>query len=142
MKKILVLGLLFCSINTFAQSDPQKIIGEFFTRYKNKGVDTSLDYLFGTNKWMDNSKDQIDNVKFKLNGTLKMIGEHYGYDLITKKNMGDHLILYTYIVRHDRQPLRFTIIFYKPTDQWRLYNFSYDDNLSEELQEAAKVWRL
>jgi len=142
MKKILVLGLLFCSICSFAQNDPQKIIDEFFTLYKNKGVDTSLDYLFGTNKWMSNSKDQVEGVKSKLNGTLKLVGDYYGYDLITKKTVGDHYSLYTFMVRYDRQPLRFSMLFYKPNDQWRLMNFSYDDGLDEDLQEAAKAYRL
>lgn len=142
MKKFLLVGLLLCSINTFAQSDPQKIIDEFFTLYKNKGVDTSLDYLFGTNKWMDNSKDQIEGVKLKLNGTLKLLGQHYGYDLITKKSVGNNYWLYTFMVRYDRQPLRFSIMFYKPNDQWRMLNFSYDDNLDDELEEASKAYRL
>lgn len=142
MKKILVLGLLFCSINTFAQNDPQKIIDEFFSLYKSKDVDTSLDYLFGTNKWMVNSKDQIEEVKSKLKGTLKLVGDYYGYSLITKKSVGDHYWLYTFMVRYDRQPIRFSILFYKPSDQWRLMNFSYDDNLGDELEEAAKAYRL
>jgi len=142
MKRILVLGLLFCSINTLAQNDPQKIINEFFTLYKNKGVDPSLDYLFGTNKWMENSKDQIEGVKLKLTGTTKQLGDYYGYNLITKKSIADHYWLYTFILRYDRQPLRFSILFYKPNDQWRMLNFSYDDSLDDELEEAAKAYRL
>jgi len=142
MKKVLPIVLLLISVNSFAQNDPQKMIDEFFNLYKSKGVDTSLDYLFGTNKWMDNSKDQIEGVKFKLNGTLKMLGEYYGYNLITKKSVGDHYWLYTFMVRYDRQPLRFSILFYKPNDQWRMMNFSYDDKLDDELEEAAKAYRL
>jgi hypothetical protein len=142
MKKSLLIVLLFCTFNSIAQSDPQKMIDEFFDLYKNKGTDSALDYLFGTNKWMDGSKDQIDGVKLKLNSTLKLLGEYQGYNLITKKSVADHLSLYTFMVRYDRQPLRFSILFYKPNDQWRLMNFSYDDNLGNELEEAAKAFRL
>lgn len=91
---------------------------------------------------MSDSKDQIENVKFKLNGTSKLLGEYSGYNLITKKTIGDHMTLYTYMVRYDRQPLRFSLIFYKPSNEWSLLNFSFDDNLSEELKEAALVYRL
>lgn len=142
MRKILVSALLFCSISAFAQNDPQKIIDEFFTLYKNKGADTSLDYLFGTNKWMDNSKEQIQGVKAKLNGTLKQLGNYYGYDLITKKSIGDRYWLYTFMIRYDRQPVRFSLLLYKPNDQWQLMNFSFDDNMDDELSEAAKAFRL
>jgi hypothetical protein len=141
MKKIYLIALLFCSFNSFAQNDPQKIIDEFFKLYKEKNSDASLDYLFGTNKWMNNSKEQIESVKLKLNNTLKLLGEYQGYNLITKKSVTDHLSLYTFMVRYDRQPLRFSILFYKPNDQWRLMNFSYDDNLGGELEEAAKAYR-
>jgi hypothetical protein len=48
----------------------------------------------------------------------------------------------TYIVKYDREPLRFTFFFYKPKDVWRVSNFSYDENISDELEEAAKVYRL
>lgn len=142
MKKLLLIGLLCCPFSSFAQNDPQKMIDEFFNQYKNKSADAALDYIFGTNKWMDNSKDQIESVKFKLNGTLKLLGDYQGYDLITKKSVGDHYSLYSFMVRYDRQPLRFSILFYKPNDQWRLMNFSYDDNLDDELEEAAKAYRL
>ncbi len=142
MKKIILIGLLCTSFSGFAQSDPQKIIDQFFNLYKNKNADSGLDYLFGTNKWMDGSKDQIDEVKLKLNSTLKLLGEYQGYDLITKKSIGEHLSLYTFMVRYDRQALRFSILFYKPNDQWRLMNFAYDDKLGNELEEAAKAYRL
>lgn len=142
MKKIVLLILLAASINVSAQDDPQKIIDQFFSLYKNKGAIEAVDFIFSTNKWMSESKDQIENVKFKLNGTLKQLGDFNGYNLITKKTLGNHLSLYTFMVRYDRQPLRFSLLFYKPNDQWRLMNFSYDYNLGEELEEAAKAYRL
>jgi hypothetical protein len=141
MKKLILIGLLLYSFNGFAQNDPQKIIDEFFSLYK-KNPNGAVDYIFSTNKWMNDSKDQIENVKFKLNGTLKLLGDYAGYNLITKKVVGDQLILYTYIIKYDRQPLRFSLLFYKPSNEWRLHNFSYDDSLDEELTEAAKAYRL
>ena len=142
MKKIILIGLLFCSINVLAQEDPQKIIDRFFNLYEKKSPNDAVDYLFSTNKWMNDSKDQIENVKFKLNGTLKLLGEYTGHNPITKKTIGEHLSLYTYMIRYDRQALRFSMLFYKPSKEWRLLNFSYDDTLDEELTEASKAYRL
>jgi hypothetical protein len=142
MSKIILIGLLFISFNSLSQDDPQKIIDQFFVLYKSKGPIEAVDYIFSTNKWMNESKDQIENVKFKLSGALKQLGDYNGYNLITKKTAGDNLSLYTFMVRYDRQPLRFTMLFYKPNDQWRLQNFSYDYNIPDELEEAAKAFRL
>ena len=142
MKKIIFIGLIFCSITSMAQNDPQKIVDEFFKLYKDKGANSAVDYIFSTNKWMNQSQDQLDNVKFKLNSNIKLIGDYAGFNLISKKTLGEHLIFYTYMVRYDRQPLRFSLLFYKPTTDWRLLNFSYDDNMDEELQEASKAFRL
>lgn len=142
MKQVITIILVLWSFNAKAQDAPQKFTDQFFNLYKTKGANEAIDYIFPTNKWMNDSKDQIENVKFKLNSTLKLLGEYEGYDLITKKTVGEHLLLYTFLVRYDRQPLRFTMIFYNPSKEWRLYNFSYDDSLDEELQEAGKAYRL
>lgn len=142
MKLIIFLLLMFSSLMLKAQDDPQKIVDQFFSLYRAKGASEAIDYIFSTNKFMNESKDQIENVKFKLNSTLKVLGKYEGFNLITKKTVGDHLFLYTFIVRYDRQPLRFSLLFYNPSNEWRLYNFSYDDSFDEELKEAAKTYRL
>lgn len=142
MKKLIFVGLLLCSFPTLAQDEPQKMIDEFFKLYKDKSSDAALDYLFKTNKWMTDSKDQIDNLKFKIGSSVKSMGDYFGNDVITKKTVGDRLVFYTYLLRYDRQPIRFNFLFYSPNGKWRLQNFSFDDKLSEELEEASKVYRL
>ncbi|HBK87265.1 MAG: hypothetical protein U0289_17770 [Cyclobacteriaceae bacterium] len=143
MKKLILIGLLLSFFNAFSQNDPQKMIDEFFNLYKNKSTDAALDYLFGTNKWMSASQDQIESVKFKLNSTVvKSMGSCFGYDLITKKTVGDKLIFYSYLIKYDMQPLRFKFLFYNPNGDWRLQTFSFDDKIKEELEEGAKVYRL
>ena len=143
MKKLILIGLVLLSSNGFAQSDPQKMIDEFFKLYQDKNSDAALDYIFGTNKWMKESKEQIDGIKFKISNTVvKPMSTFYGHDLITKKIIGDKLAYYTYLLRYDRQPIRFTFLFYNPNGQWRLQNFSFDDKIKEELEEASKAYRL
>ena len=142
MRKLFLLTFIIGSSSCFAQNDPQKIIDEFFSRYKSKSPIDAVDYIFSTNKWMTESKDQIENIKFKLGSTLKLLGSYYGQNQITKKTLGEHLTLYTFLVRYDRQPLRFNFLFYKANDQWVILNFSYDDSIDEELKEATKAYRL
>ncbi|MBL7872643.1 MAG: hypothetical protein JNM78_13590 [Cyclobacteriaceae bacterium] len=143
MKKLVIMILLFCSLDLVAQNEPQKIINEFFKLYKDKNSDVALDFLFGTNKWMNDSKDQIENVKFKINSTVvKSMGEYFGYELLTTKTVGEKIIFYTYLVKYDRQPIRFSFLLYNPNGQWRLQNFSFDDAFKDDLQEASKSYRM
>ncbi|NOT76435.1 MAG: hypothetical protein HOP08_16020 [Cyclobacteriaceae bacterium] len=91
---------------------------------------------------MNNSKDQIENVKFKINSTVvKAMGDYFGYEQITKKTVGDKLTYYTFLLKYDRQPIRFNFLFYSPSGngQWRLQNFSFDDKIPDELEEASKL---
>lgn len=143
MKKSITICLIFYSLSCAGQNDPQKIIDQFFNLYKTKNSDTALEFLFSTNTFMKDSKDQIESIKFKINSTVvKPMGDFFGYDLITKKTIGDKLTLYTYLIRYDRQPIRFTFLFYNPNGQWRLQNFSFDDRIKEELEEGSKAYRL
>lgn len=143
MKKLLVLSILSSlAFLANAQNQPKDIIDHFFELYESKGSNEALDYIFGTNKWMSNSQKSIDDLKYKLNGTIELIGQYYGYEPIVTRTIKGHLELHTYIVKYDRQPLRFSFLLYKPNDTWRLQNFKYDDNLDTELEEAATAYRL
>jgi len=91
---------------------------------------------------IERNKDGIDNIKTQLTSFLGLVGEYYGYELITEKSVGKSFKLVSYMVKYDRQPMRFTFVFYKPKDKWQVQNFQYDDNLDVELEESGKVYRL
>lgn len=142
MKQLFLIAListlpLSCRAQT---NNPDDIVNAFFSKYEKDKME-ALNYLFSSNKWMDKSKEQIDNLKNQLIGTTQLLGEYYGYELLAKKKV-NQLELHTYFVKYDRQPLRFTILFYKPNDKWRLQNFSFDDNLDGELEETLRIQKL
>lgn len=139
MKKFTVFVVL-CLFNfnfSFSQESNDAIIEKFFNLYKETPA-IAIDYIFGTNEWMERSQDQVDNVKNQIEKIIPLMGEYYGFELITKKSIGKNLILKSYLVKYDRQPLRFNFTLYNPNKKWKILNFSYDDNLDEELVEAAK----
>ena len=145
-KKIKLLTLLFVTVLSTnilkAQTTTEEITTEFFKTYE-KSPQKAVDYVFGTNKWMmDRNKDGIENVKTQLTSFLGLVGDYYGYEKITEKSVGESYKLLSYMIKYDRQPVRFTFVFYKPKDKWQVQNFQYDDNLDDELEESAKVYRL
>ena len=145
-RKIKILTLLIVTVLSTnilkAQTKIDEITTEFFKTYE-KSPQEAVDYVFGTNKWMmDRNKDGIENVKTQLTSFLGLVGDYYGYEKITEKSVGESYKLESFMMKYDRQPVRFTFVFYKPNDKWQVQNFQYDDNLDDELEESGKVYRL
>ena len=143
IKLLTLLIVIVLSTNILkAQTTTEEITTEFFKTYE-KSPQKAIDYVFGTNKWMmDRNKDGIENVKTQLTSFLGLVGDYYGYEKITEKSVGESYKLVSYMIKYDRQPVRFTFVFYKPKDKWQVQNFKYDDNLDDELEESGKVYRL
>ena len=142
MKKLLfTISMAIITCYSFSQ-EPQELIEKFFTEFEKKGAEKALDNLYSTNKWMARNQDAVQNLKSKLSTIETMVGKYYGHEVIIKKQIGNSLQLYSYMVKYDRQPLRFTFEFYKPNDKWQLFGFSYDESLDDELEEAAKIYNL
>ncbi|MFY0601404.1 MAG: hypothetical protein JXR03_17145 [Cyclobacteriaceae bacterium] len=144
--RILPLTFLLIAFNTFnsvAQDNGQSLIDDFFSDYENKGVEVAVDKLYKTNPWTTRIQDAINNVKTQLSRyNEELVGKYYGHEPIVTKQLGNSYVLHSYLVRFDRQPMRFTFQFYKPDDEWRLYSFAFDDNFDDEIEEAAKMYYL
>lgn len=142
MKKLLIVLLISTSGSLFAQSSPQELIDTFFATYE-KDAGKAVKELYATNKWTERVKDDIDKVIGTVNGfTESYMGKYYGYEIITKKKFAESFELYSYLIKYDRQPIRFIFKFYKPNDNWVLYSYALDDSLDDEIQEAAKLYHL
>ncbi|MDP9077603.1 MAG: hypothetical protein M3O71_09300 [Bacteroidota bacterium] len=114
------------------------LVNTFFKKYKEDGTSLAIDYLFGTNKYFTNTAG-INQLKAKLDSLRQGIGLFLGKDLIVQKNASNSLVFYSYLVKHEIQPIRFTFIFYKPQNDWVLYRFKYDDQMDIELEDAGKI---
>jgi hypothetical protein len=114
------------------------IIDTFFKKYKDGGTSPAIDYLFGTNKLFTDTV-QIAGLKGKLDALRQSIGKYLGKEIIAQRSASPSLFFYSYLVKHENQPVRFTFIFYKPQNDWVLYRFKYDDQLDIELEDAGKI---
>jgi hypothetical protein len=142
--KTVLLSCFLCVLTSkvlIAQASPDVIINNFFDLYKTVGSDRALDYIFSTNKYVKNSQEAIDELKNALEKAIEIDGPFWGYDLVSKKMAGEHFIMFTFLVRHDRGPLTFRILFYKPHDKWQVQNFKFDSKMDDELEESSKLLR-
>ncbi|MFD1163472.1 hypothetical protein [Hwangdonia seohaensis] len=142
MRKLFIVILISTTGNLLAQSSPQDLIDTFFNTYE-KDAGKAVKDLYATNIWTERVKDNIDKVIGTVNGfTESYMGKYYGYEIITTKKFSESFVLYSYLVKYDRQPIRFIFKFYKPNKKWVLFSYALDDNLDDEIQEAAKLYYL
>jgi hypothetical protein len=141
-RNLLFLVFALTTFSVFGQTQTtEKITETFFVTYKQNPTKAYSD-LFIDNKWMKDKMSDVETVKIKMGNLLKGLGEYYGYELITEKSAGESYVLKSYLIKYERQPLRFTFLLYRPKDKWQIQNFTYDTNIEEELEEAAKAYRL
>jgi hypothetical protein len=114
------------------------IIDTFFKKYKDDGTTPAIDYLFATNKLFTDSV-QLNVLKSKLDALRQSVGNYTGKELIVQKTAAPSLVFYSYLVKHEKSPIRFTFMFYKPKNEWVLYRFKYDDQMDGELEDAGKI---
>ena len=143
MKRLFLLPclvvLFVCAQKVNAQQQtPADISKKFFELYATKPMD-AVDQLFADVKKNKQVNDDITAIKKNLKVTIDQDGDYYGYEPITEKNVGTTLKLLSYMVKYDKQPVRFVFIYYKPKDVWKIYTFQFNTNLDEELTNAAGV---
>lgn len=141
MKKALIFVLICSSLITVvkAQNNYEEVLTkEFFKTFESSPVKAYSD-LFKNNKFIKEA--DIETIKIKFQQTLSDVGKYYGYEELTTKYAGSCLMLKTFIVKFERQPLRFKFLIYKPDNTWSLNNFSYDASIDDELEEASKAYR-
>ena len=138
MKKILILTFALFTIHlSFAQKSEKEIVDRFFELYKTN-TNEAVNYIYGLNKWIDLEGEAVRNVRDKLNQYKELVGTYYGEEFIYKGEFGQSFVTYIYLVKYERQPIRFTFKFYKAKDTWMTYSFSFDDNFDEEFEEIIR----
>jgi len=130
----IILLIIFYNKNE-AQKTPDDMTDFFFKIYKLKGSSQALDSIFATNKYI--SQSDIKLIKEKIIQYSNVIGKYYGHELIIKKSIGESIKVYSYILKYERQPIRFILTFYKPNNYWKIHNFKISDDFISELESAT-----
>ena len=128
---------LLAPLAVIAQEQPDKMVIKFFELYE-KNSDEAFNYLYSNNEWMQRSQDDIDYLKTQIKNATAVMGEYYGYEIITSRQVGESFVLYSFMVKYDRQPIRFIFEFYKPKDKWKTYGFSFDEDMDDDIENSAR----
>lgn len=112
-------------------------IDKFFKTYEKDGTSRAIINIFKTNPLVDSTS--LRGLIAKIDTTRALIGLYVGKELIVQRKASNSLILYSYLVKHQNQPVRFTFMFYKPKNDWEIYRLYFDDQVDNELEESAKI---
>ena len=136
MKKSFVLLCFICmSTFTYSQKHFDEISAEFFNKYA-YNTEIALDYIFETNPWLKENLEGMNNVKSQIKEYETLIGNYVGYEKISEEILGESLAYVVYMVKYERQPIRFMFQYYKSKDSWMLYHIKYDEGMIEEFKTA------
>jgi len=140
----LTVALFACLMTTvvFAadgQAGYEPLIQKFFKKFEAGKINEAIDELYSTNKWVDQQRDMVQNVKTQFAGVGPLVGQYRGRELVGTTTIGGRVVHVTYLALYDRQPVRLEFQFYKPQDAWIIYSFSFDTKLSDELEAAARA---
>lgn len=137
MKYLSIAVMFFMSL--FAQAaDFQTEITQFFNLYKQGQIDKAVDAIYSTNPYVSSIPDQIKKVKTQLSAIEGLVGQLHSLELVDTYTVGKSLVHVTYMGIYDRQPVKFEFQFFKLKDGWRIYAFSFDAQVFEAIEEAAK----
>ncbi len=137
---IFIYFLSACNRPSLERDPELDLIEKNFFDLFQKDPTSAVDDLSSTNIWFD--KDEISSIKLKMDTLAKQLGKYHGYELIAIKGMGKNFTLHSFLAKYERQPVRFTFIYYRPGDKWQLQNFQFDYEFDSELVEAAHAPQL
>jgi len=138
---IALLAMLMCGTASAAdgQAGYEPLIQKFFKKFEAGNINEAIDELYSTNKWAEQQRDMVQNIKTQFAGLGGLVGQYRGRELVGTTTIGGRLVHVTYLALYDRQPLRFEFQLYKPQDAWIIYSFSFDANLSDELEASSRA---
>jgi hypothetical protein len=140
MRNTLCFALLIVtSISSYGQDNPDDIIRRFFDTYQSN-TDKALDEIYATNVWTLEMKDAINSLKKTIKNYPNEMGKYYGSDLITKQKCTERFLLYSYMARYDRQPMKVVFELYKANDKWILFSLNFSADIDDDVEMAAKYY--
>ena len=134
MRTTLLTALLtLTTLLAVAQDTPEQIIEKFFQDYDKEEPGPALDNLYSKMPYKEKIQVRLDTMRAQFIKLQDVVGEYHGHSMIANKDLANCLSVYSYLVKFEMQPVRFTFEFYKPKAVWRLNSFTYDDNVIDEL---------
>jgi len=115
------------------QSDYHAISDRFFALVAEKKPTEAVDYVFGTNPWLEKVPDQMANVRSQFAGLEPLVGAYVDREALVDSQVSSRYAYMYVLAYYERQPIKIEFHFYRPKDEWVLLNFYFHSDLTDEL---------
>ena len=119
------------------EKTPDDLSREFMELYKKNGA-RAVYFFFEGNKF-DPGVAGTEYAAKKLDTVVQELGNYRDYELLTCNKAGNSLVLLSYMVKYDREPIRFNLYYYKPDKEWLPYHYTFDTDLRKELDVSGEM---
>ncbi|MDX2226776.1 MAG: hypothetical protein SFY92_06785 [Verrucomicrobiae bacterium] len=116
---------------TIASSLPDKVktqIDNFFMLLRQDQVKQAIDDILAESKVKERASE-VEALKNKSVTILLEFGRVLDYEVINVKKVGNRLLYITCLGYSENFPLRWTFVYYKPKEQWKLIDIRGDTNV-------------
>ncbi len=143
---ILSIAILFSNchqkptLTSGLNSTSTRLIDAFFQKLKDGNYKSGIEELLNSN----HNIDLKDSATFNLLKSFEYINSSSGKYITSKeirqRKLEEDIAVYSYLVKYETKFYRFIFVFYNNDQEIALYKFSFDDNLSLELEESIKLY--
>jgi hypothetical protein len=129
---MLIAGALCAAPLAAAEPPPEltQMCSTFFNQLRDNKVNEAYAQLLQGSKIAAKLED-IAKLQDRTSEMIQNYGPVLGYDLVNTDFVGRNLCRMTYLTRSDTSPVRWRIVFYRPSDHWRVFNLQIDDAVME-----------
>lgn len=124
--------------NTVKGKKPEQMVAIFFDLFRSRGPAQAVDYIYSNNPNIYERQDFLGSMKEKVAKLEEMLGKEHGQVLIRDRQFADTVRVISYLVKYERQPLRFTFVFYKAENRWITLQFFFDDPMDEATMKETR----
>lgn len=129
--------IMLSSTNLKAQTTIDEFIDTYFAVYE-KSPEKAFDFLTNDIN-VRAGQESTEKMKKQILFAASQSGVYYGYEKLMEKSIGNSLKLISFLKKYEKDAVRLTIIFYKPGDEWIIFEYYYDVSILQELKESAKL---
>lgn len=137
MRQFLSVAFFFFLSQSASAQGYGGIPERFFGLVAQGKTNEAIDYLYGTNPWAAKNPDLAPNLKGELAKLNNLVGKYAFHELLVEERAGTRYVHLVYLVGYDRQPMRFGLSLYRPSNEWRFQGVSFDDKLGEDVAKSA-----
>lgn len=147
---IIISGILFQNCGTkpeIASSKSESLdkfsipfIEAFFSKISAGNYINAIDDLLKSNDEINLNDSLTINLKTQFKRINEFSGKYTGSTLLKKRNIGNDIGVYSYLVKYEKKYYRFVFFFYFNGKDTRLSKLFFDDSIDTELEESLKLY--